>query len=139
VENGATTGNSPVSTTGLPLLDVTTRLAYERTRVAYDRTVMAAVRTATSLITFGFTVYKIFEFEIPGGHKASQMVGPREFGITMILIGLASLLIASYEYRRDRKEMRKQYPDIPRSTAGIVAALIAALGILALLLATFRR
>ena len=124
---------------GIPRLDVSTRLAYERTRVAYDRTVMAAVRTATSLITFGFTVYKFFELEIKGRHYTSQLVGPREFGITLILIGLVSLSLATFEYRRYLKEMRKLYPDMPRSTAGLVAALIAALGILALLMAIFRQ
>jgi putative membrane protein len=119
-------------------LDMTTRLAFERTRIAYDRTVMAAVRTATSLITFGFTIYKFFEFEIPGREPIKQLVGPREFGITMILIGLAMLLISSFEYWRDLKEMRKHYSDMPRSTAGVMAGLIAALGIFALLVAIVR-
>jgi len=40
-----------------------TRLAVDRTRLAFERTMMAWVRTATSLITFGFTVYKFFQFE----------------------------------------------------------------------------
>jgi putative membrane protein len=124
---------------GIRRLDESTRLALERTRVAYDRTVMAAIRTATSLITFGFTVYKLFELEMIGRDRTSQLVGPREFGITMILMGLVTLLIAAFEYRRDMKEMRKQYFDMPRSTAGVVAALIGALGILALLVATFRQ
>jgi putative membrane protein len=124
--------------TGIPRLDVATRLAYERTRVAYDRTVMAAVRTATSLITFGFTVYKFFQFEIPERESTSQLIGPREFGITMILIGLTLLLITTFEYRRDRKAMRKLYPDMPHSTAGVVAALIAGLGVMALFLTIFR-
>ena len=124
---------------GIPRLDTSTRLAYERTRVAYDRTVMAAVRTATSLITFGFTVYKFFELEMKGREYTSQLVGPREFGIMMILIGLVSLSIATFEHRRYMKEMRKHYSDMPRSTAGVVAALIAGLGILALLLAIFRQ
>ncbi len=35
--------------------------------------------------------------------------------------------------------MRKLYPDMPRSSAGLVGALIAGLGILALLLAIFRQ
>jgi putative membrane protein len=124
---------------GIPQLHASTRLAYERTRVAYDRTVMAAVRTATSLITFGFTVYKFFELEMKGKDFTSQLVGPRGFGITLILIGLVSLSIATFEYRRYLKEMRKLYSDMPRSTAGVVAALIAGLGILALLLAVFRQ
>ncbi len=88
---------------GIPRLDALTRLAFERTRVAYDRTVMATVRTATSLITFGFTVYKFFELEVKGRDYNSHLVGPREFGIAMILIGLVSLSIALFERRRDLK------------------------------------
>ena len=49
-----------------PELDVGTRLAYDRTRLAFERTMLAWVRTAASLITFGFTVYKFFEFEYKG-------------------------------------------------------------------------
>ena len=38
-------------------------LALERTYLAHERTLMAWVRTATSLITFGFSIYKFFAFE----------------------------------------------------------------------------
>ena len=48
-------------------LDSGTRLAVERTRLAYERTLMAWVRTGTSLISFGFTIYKFFEFESEKG------------------------------------------------------------------------
>ena len=47
-------------------LDVGTRLAVDRTRLAYERTLMAWVRTATSLISFGFTIYKFFQLELKG-------------------------------------------------------------------------
>ena len=39
-----------------------TKLAVERTRLAYERTLMAWVRTSTSLISFGFTIYKFFQY-----------------------------------------------------------------------------
>ena len=48
--------------------DVATRLAADRTWLADERTLMAWIRTATSLISFGFTIYKFFEFE--AGEKA---------------------------------------------------------------------
>ena len=44
-------------------LDAATRLAVDRTRLAYERTLMAWVRTATTLITFGFTLQKLFQFQ----------------------------------------------------------------------------
>ncbi len=44
-------------------MDVSTRLSYERTFLAHERTLMAWVRTSSSLITFGFSIYKFFEME----------------------------------------------------------------------------
>jgi putative membrane protein len=119
-------------------LDTPTQLAFERTRVAYDRTLMASVRTATSLITFGFTVYKFFQLELPGKDKSFQIIGARGFGLIMICIGLLSLLISAIEYRKYMRNMRKEYCDMPRSSTGLVAGLIALLGILALLVLILR-
>ncbi|MDH5246777.1 MAG: DUF202 domain-containing protein, partial [Betaproteobacteria bacterium] len=55
-------------------LDRNTALAVERTRVAYERTMMAWIRTATALITFGFSVYKFFEFEMKRDLPAVPML-----------------------------------------------------------------
>ena len=113
-------------------LDVGTRLAVDRTRLAHERTLMAWVRTATSLISFGFTIYKFFQFEIkapPPG--AEPLIGPRGFAMTMITIGLVALLLSTLEHRRSMQTMRAEFGQIPRSTATIVAALISLLGLLA--------
>ncbi len=116
-----------------PTLDTPTRLAIERTRVAYERTIMAAVRTATSLITFGFSAYKFFQLDLStlGGQeqlRGANLIGPRQFGIAMIALGLVSLTLAWYEYQRDTRTLRLEYPKMPRSTAGVIAALVAILG-----------
>ena len=115
-----------------PRLDVGTRLAVDRTRLAHERTLMAWVRTATSLISFGFTIYKFFQLEIkappPGGE---HLVGPRGFALIMIAIGLVALLLSTIDHRRSLQAMRAEFGDIPRSTAAIVAALISLLGLLA--------
>ncbi len=44
-------------------LDTPTELAYQRTFLAHERTLMAWVRTSSSLITFGFSIYKFFQLE----------------------------------------------------------------------------
>ena len=66
-----------------PAPDRATRLAIERTRVAYERTMMAWVRTGTSLITFGFTVYKFFQFDEAVKLSGRMLVGPREFAMIL--------------------------------------------------------
>jgi putative membrane protein len=48
---------------GTLALNSLTQLAFARTRAAYERMMMAWIRTATSLITFGFSIYKVFQLE----------------------------------------------------------------------------
>src|SRR3984893_17248304 len=75
-------------------LDRSTELAFARTRAAYERTMMAWIRTATSLITFGFTIYKLFQLEGLGHPQPGRLMGPREFAFMLVSIGLISLLLA---------------------------------------------
>lgn len=108
-----------------------TRLAFERTRLAHDRTMLAWVRTATALITFGFSVYSFFTFQLKDT-RPDVIVGPRAFATMMIVIGLLSLLLATIQHRRDRNLLKAVDPDVPRSAAAALAGLIAILGIVAL-------
>jgi len=111
-------------------LDVATRLAVDRTRLAHERTLMAWVRTATSLITFGFAIYKFFEFELKGQPNPDRLIGPRGFALIMIGIGLIALLLSTIEHRQSMQAMRAEFGHIPLSTAAVVAGLISVLGIL---------
>src|SRR5687767_2245698 len=122
-----------------PKLDLSTTLAFDRTLVAYERTMLGWIRTATSLITFGFTIYKFFQIEKGGGGPHNSLIGPREFAFILVCIGLASLVLATVEYRHNMRLLRAQYPGKSRSLALVVAALIAALGILALIAMIFRQ
>jgi inner membrane protein YidH len=47
---------------GAVALPSSKELSLDRTIQAHDRTLMAWVRTATSLISFGFTIYKFFQY-----------------------------------------------------------------------------
>ena len=119
-------------------LNVATTLAFERTRIAYERTMMAWVRTATSLITFGFSVYKFFQLEMSGRGARAALLGSREFAVALIGIGLLSLLLGAIEHGRDLMALRRQYPGMPRSMTVVAAVLIAMLGLLALLAVILR-
>jgi putative membrane protein len=126
-------------TQGTAKLDRSTELAFARTRAAYERTMLAWVRTATSLITFGFSIYKFFQLEAPLRQERSHLIGPRQFALMLVSIGLFSLLIATLEYRWDIRALRTEYPNDRRSLAVIVAALIALLGFIALFGMIFRQ
>ena len=121
-----------------PTQDLGTRLAFERTRIAYERTMMAWVRTATSLITFGFSVYKFFQFEMKEAFAGQTLIGPRGFGLTLICIGLLSILLGTIEHGRDLRALRRFYPDMPQSMSRWVSLVVAVLGLLALAGVIFR-
>ena len=119
-------------------LDRNTRLAADRTRLAYERTLMAWVRTSTSLIAFGFTIYQLFDYlqRQPGVRNA--LVRPGVVGMVMIVIAIVVLLLAWIQHQQGVRALRAEYGPMPRSIAGIVAALIAALGVVALLAVVLR-
>jgi putative membrane protein len=121
------------------VMDTSTRLAYDRTRLAYENTMMAWVRTATSLITFGFSVYKFFQFDIKRGQELGGSVGPREFGLMMITFGLVSLLAGTLQHVMSLRQLRAEYPATPRSVAALLAGLVSILGLVALIAVVFRQ
>lgn len=116
------------------------KLALERTFLAYERTLMAWIRTATSMIMFGFGLYKFFYYmhlqNVPT--ESEQLFGARTYGMCMMVIGVFTLAIAVFQYRQQMKAFRGLYPKAPMSLSLMVAALIAALGILAFIAAIFR-
>jgi putative membrane protein len=122
-------------------LDTGTKLAVERTWLAHERTILAWVRTAASLISFGFTIYKFFELELRG--RAEQrfgLIGPREFAMILIAIGIGSLVISFIEHRQGTHLLRDRYGDIiPKSIAGLVAGIVGGLGVLAMVLVVLRQ
>jgi len=122
------------------ILDTRTRLSYERTMLSHDRTLMSWVRTATSLITFGFTIYKFFDLERGAlvQPRTHQVIGPREFAMFMIAIGLCALVLATVQNWQHRTNMRKQHIEAPFSLSTLVAGLISALGLLAMVSAIFK-
>ena len=132
-------GASAIYRTKAPM-DVNTRLAYERTFLAHERTLMAWVRTASSLITFGFSIYKFFQLERDEGKQfaAGQVVGPRQFSMILIVIGVVSLVMATIQHRRQLQVLKLANENVPASTAGIVAGLISLLGLMAILAVIFR-
>jgi putative membrane protein len=121
-------------------VDATT-LAISRTRLAYDRTLLAWVRTATSMITFGFTIYKFFQIEAGrlDRPRPERLIGPSQFALLMIIIGILSLALATLEHHRELKALRAEYPGEHRTLAGILAGLVSILGLVALFAVLFRQ
>ncbi len=111
-------------------------LATDRTLLAHDRTLMAWVRTSISLISFGFTVYKFFQFL--GTHDSqSRILGPREFAIILIGLGVIALILAIFQYVSSCRSLKKTYK-VARSFVAIFALLFAVFGIFVLIATILR-
>jgi putative membrane protein len=119
-------------------------LALVRTTLAHERTLMAWVRTSTSLISFGFTIYKFFDAMRQANvtRTTHGLLGPREVALVMIGLGVAALLLATWEHQRALKMLRESYGEyggVPRSLAGALAATVALLGTAGLVLVFLRQ
>ena len=118
----------------------TNHLAADRTRLAHERTLMAWIRTAVSLISFGFTIFKFFQYlqESKPDQAHAHVIGPHLFAILMITIGLTALVLASIQTRQELTLLRQQAGPAPYSLASVIAAMVAGLGVVALIAVVFR-
>jgi putative membrane protein len=98
---------------------------------------MAWTRTATSLISFGFTIYTFFH-NFGNREQANRPAGARNAALAMISVGLVCLLLATIRHQKDVHELEAEYAVKPRRTAPIVAGLIVVLGIFGLITVAFR-
>ena len=112
----------------VPPLSDATALAVERTRMAHERTLMAWVRTATSLISFGFSIYKFFESMT---HEET-VLNPRRVGMIMIVVGVGMLVIATIQERIEIRRLDTRYGKGPTSLATLLAVMVSSFGLLAL-------
>lgn len=115
------------------LAEERTDLALKRTVIAEERTLMAWVRTSISMISFGFTIYKFFEYLVASeGKKLRGLLGPQELALILITLGTLMLFFAIIQHWQfiDSLDLTK-----PRrwSLAVIVALLTVLIGIWAFL------
>ncbi|WON74335.1 YidH family protein [Nitrosospira sp. Is2] len=83
-----------------------TDLAVSRTMMAADRSLMAWIRTALSMISFGFTIYKILQGFQESGSKLPAEQTPRNIGLFLIGLGTASMVMGTIAYWQTFKELR---------------------------------
>ena len=100
---------------------------------------MAWVRTSTSLISFGFTIYKFFQYLKDQNTVVDRLFGPREYALLMISLGIVALVFATMQHRRDMKALRAVHPEIPYSLVTILAGSMSIIGVAALLAVIFRQ
>jgi uncharacterized membrane protein YidH (DUF202 family) len=88
-----------------------TGMSFQRTRMSAERTLMSVIRTSLSLLGFGFTIFQFFE-KLKEAGTLTQAAAPRNFGTTLVLLGIAMLIFGiayhvqfMYGLRRERQQM----------------------------------
>jgi putative membrane protein len=127
---------SPVETPpkdrGTILAEERTDLAVERTVIAAERTLMAWIRTAISMIGFGFTIYKFFQYqaeEIAAGNiKRPQ--APRNLGMSLVALGTLALMAAAWQHRNFLKEIGASRKRHSLSVSFVVAMAVILIGLI---------
>lgn len=120
-----------------------TGMSFQRTRMAADRTLMAIIRTSLSLISFGFTIYQIFNKLKAAGAISGSYAG-RNFGeslvwlgIGMLLLGIVYHLMFMWALREQRSQMTSEglihgKSTFPPSLTLIVAVFLLLIGCVAI-------
>src|SRR5438445_233245 len=117
---------------GTFLAEERTDLAVQRTLIAAERTLMAWIRTALSMIGFGFTIYKFFQYmpeEIAPGHIRRAQT-PRNLGLTLIAMGTLALAAATWQHRNFLKQIGASHTRHLWSISFVVAIAVVVVGLL---------
>lgn len=117
----------------LGVIDQTTALAFTRTRFAADRTLLSWIRTSFSMITFGFAIAKFFQFLKTLENYPKQNISTKHLGAFLIILGVASLIPAIMEYRKELKAISAIDKGPRWSYALIFAFLVGLIGLYALI------
>jgi putative membrane protein len=118
---------------GTLLAEQRTDLAIHRTIIASERTLMAWIRTAISMIGFGFTIYKFFQY-LPSEAAAANIRrphAPRNLGMTLIALGTLGLAAAAWDHRHYLNEIGVPMKRHFWSISFVVAIFVVLIGIIA--------
>jgi uncharacterized membrane protein YidH (DUF202 family) len=95
-----------IDTTSLPFEvepSASNHMAWMNTVFGLQRTLMAAQRTAVTLVAFGFTLAQLFQSlksQVPPQLLALGPHIPRDVGLLMMVAGVGSLALFTWQYRR---------------------------------------
>lgn len=117
-----------------------TGMSFQRTRMSADRTLMSVIRTSLSLLSFGFTIYQVFQ-KAEEQHVVRSSHAARHFGATLIYLGVGMVAVGIAFHiqfmlglRRERDQMREEglvhaQSTFPVSYTLVIAILLLFLGL----------
>jgi putative membrane protein len=140
--------SEPVGDPSVELASRRTGMSFQRTRMSAERTLMSVVRTSLSMISFGFTIYSFFG-HLQGEGVLRRAHAPRNFGLALIILGVAILtagigyhLAFMRELRNERVALAKEgliraRTHFPVSYTLLTAVLLLLIGITAIISIVF--
>ncbi len=87
----AVTSSSNPDRISVELSSRRTGMSFQRTRMSADRTLMSVIRTSLSLISFGFTIFQVFE-KLRDHAVITHAGAARNFGVTLVALGIVMLV-----------------------------------------------
>jgi putative membrane protein len=126
-----------------------TGMSFQRTRMSADRTLMSVIRTSLSLISFGFTIFQIFQ-KFADQAVLTSAAPARNFGVTLVALGIGMLILGIVYHiqfmlglRATRGEMAEDglihgESRFPTSLTLIIAVILLLIGIAAITSMLFR-
>ena len=126
-----------------------TGMSFQRTRMSADRTLMSVIRTSLSLISFGFTIFQVFE-KLRDHNVIEHAGAARNFGVTLVALGILMLvggIIYHMQFMLHLREERKAMSadglihaqsSFPVSLTLITAAILLFIGVAAIVSMVFK-
>jgi putative membrane protein len=99
-----------------------------RTVMAADRTLMAWIRTSLSMLSFGFTIYKVLQGLQEAG-KALHPNAPQKAGLFLTGMGVLAMVLGTVQYRMTMKDLNKLDRFWTGRPALIMAMILSVLGV----------
>jgi putative membrane protein len=104
-------------------------LGVMRTMMAADRTMMAWIRTSLSMLTFGYTIYKVLQEIQEIGRIAIRDTAPRNAGLLLTVTGTLALVTGIAEYWVTLMFLRRSYMFRLARPSLIMSILLAGAGV----------
>lgn len=145
----AVTSSSNSDRISVELSSRRTGMSFQRTRMSADRTLMSVIRTSLSLISFGFTIFQVFE-KLRDHAVITHAGAARNFGVTLVALGIVMLIggiVYHLQFMIHLREQREAMvaeglvhgeSKFPPSLTLITAIILLLIGIFAIVSMVFR-
>jgi putative membrane protein len=111
-------------------------LGVVRTMMAADRTLMAWIRTSLSMLSFGYTIYKVLQEVQDATNIPIHRTAPRNAGVFLTVAGTLALILGIAEYYGNLRMLRRSYlfrrirPTLIMSVLMAIAGMLLSFGII---------